>query len=223
MTQIPLAEHDQSSIVMLGSFNPRIFQPAWLVRHALLPPEAESESRIHLINNDISVFETDWCRLEVMNERFALQSLATPAVESLRDLAQGIFEILQYTPITMVGLNSSAHFSLGTADVWHAFGEALAPKSKIWDPILKNPGTLALTIQGERPDAYKGHVNVKIEPSARVRFGLFIETNEEYHVPDERGDASWVSDLLAKQWDPTQERLRTIRAQILSEALRFEQ
>src|SRR5688572_6290341 len=108
MTQIPLAEYDQSSIVMLGSFNSRIFHPAWFVRHALLPPEAESESKIDLISNDLAMFQTDWCRVEVMNERFAVHSLATPAVESLRDLAQATFEILRHTPISKVGLNSTA-------------------------------------------------------------------------------------------------------------------
>jgi hypothetical protein len=218
VTQNPLAEYDQSSIVMLGSFNPRIFQPSWFVRYELLPPEAESEARIELISNDLCVFQTDWCRLEVMNERFTAHSLATPSVESLRDLVQGTFEILGHTPVTKVGLNTAAHFSLQSEDSWHRFGDALAPKGALWNPVLKNPGTLALTIQGQRPDEYAGHINVKVEPSSRVRFGIFIETNEEYHAPEGSSDARWTGDLLSNNWDPTQERSRNLRAHILQEA-----
>lgn len=221
VTQLPLAEHDQSSIVMLGSFNPRIFQPSWFVRHELLPPEAESETDINLISNDLAVFQTDWCRLEVMNERFAVHSLAAPVVESLRDLIKGTFEVLRHTPISRAGLNTAAHFTLPNEEAWHKFGHAIAPKADFWDPVLQNPGTLTLTVQAQRPDDYGGHINVKVEPSSRVRYGLFVETNEEFHAPAGTDDATWISSLLSEAWDPAQKRARDIRTHILEQALRI--
>jgi hypothetical protein len=214
MEDLPLPEFDITTIVLLGSFNPRIFHPAWFVRQGLLPPSYETESNIEVLSNDISIVDTGWCRLEVLNERFAAQSTETPVLESMRDLVQGTFEILRHTPITKMGINSSAHFQLRDEESWHTFGNTIAPKSGIWNAILEKPGTLSLTINGKRPDDLKGHVNIKVEPSAQLTFGIFIETNEEFQKQQIDTDL-WVSEILGNHWEASQERVRKIREHLV--------
>ena len=220
MSLEPLAEHDHTSIVLVGSFNPRIFHPAWFVRHGLLAPEAEADSKIEVISNDLCVMQAGWFRIEVFSERFTMHSVATPVTEALRDLVQATFAILRHTPITRIGLNRAAHFNLGSEGAWHNFGHRLAPKKTLWEPVLKQPGTLSLTIMSERPDDYDGHINVKVEPSARVRYGLFVEVNEEYRPvsTSDANDAVWISDVLVKQWDDTQRRAAQVFKHVVSQA-----
>jgi hypothetical protein len=184
MPDLPPPEHDGTSIVFLGAFNPKIFQPAWFAAQNLLPTEEGSEANVQVVANDVCIFETDWFRLEVLSERWALQSRATPAVGALRDLALGTFRILRHTPITRMGLNTTGHFSLLNAEQYDRLGHRLAPKGEFWEPILKQPGMLGLTIHSQRPDNYEGHIRVKVEPSTRVEKGIFIETNEEFRVVD---------------------------------------
>lgn len=222
MTELPLPEHDVTSIVLVGAFNPRIFHPSWFVRHSLLPAEIEAEGNVELVNNDFCAFETDWFRLEVLSDRFVLQSRAAPVAEALRDLVLGTFDILSHTPISKVGFNTHAHLPLPNEEAWHRLGHRLAPKAEFWSPILREPGTLTLTIQGERPDHYDGHVRVKTEPSLRVTNGLFLETNDEYQMLA-AGSTKWVAELLRVEWEPSRKRVVDIRKHIFTLALQGKQ
>lgn len=222
MPELPLPDLDGTSLVLVGAFNPRIFQPAWFVRNELLPEGVESTANVEIINNDLCAFETDWFRLEVLSDRLVLRSLATPAMESLRDLLFGTFRVLRHTPVHRVGLNTHAHYRLPSEETWHQFGHRLAPKEELWSPVLNSPGTLTLVIQGTRPDDYDGHVRVKVEPSAQVTYGIFIETNDEYRRLD-ADSATWVEDVLTKQWDASRSRAEQIRSHIVASAFSGEE
>jgi hypothetical protein len=215
MPEMPLPQDDKTSLVLIGAFNPRIFHPAWFARNGLLPPDTESTANIEIVNNDISAFESDWFRIEVLSNRFALRSMATPAVEALRDLLLGTFVILHHTPVEKIGLNTHAHYALPTERTWHEFGHRLAPKTELWDPILQEPGTLSVTIQGVRPDGHEGHMNVKVEPSAHVEYGIYLETNDEYRQP-QADSANWLADILSTQWDASRQRAADIRTHVLN-------
>ena len=221
MPELPLPEHDATSIVLIGAFNPRIFHPAWFVRNHLLPVGDEVASNIEIVNNDVCAFETDWFRLEVLGDRFILRSMATPAVEALRDLVLGTFRVLRHTPIQRIGLNTHAHFALPEESGWHRFGHMLAPKPDLWEPILKNPGTLSLTIEGQRPDDYAGHVRAKVEPSARIEWGIFFESNDEYQKL-EADSADWLEDVLLTRWDSSRSHAMEMRQHVLGHAYDLE-
>ncbi len=217
MPELPPPEYAGTSIVLIGSFNPRIFQPSWFVAQNLLPAEEGTEASINLINNDYCSFETDWFRIEVLAERWALHSLATPALESLRDLAVGTFRVLEHTPILKMGLNTYAHFGLESENAWHRFGHMLAPKNELWEPLLVSPGTLTLTVEGRRPDDHKGHIRVKVEPSKRVDSGIFIEVNDEYQSLD-AVSANWATAIIADDWENVGRRAASIREHLLTKA-----
>ncbi len=138
-------------------------------------------------------------------------------MESLRDLLFGTFRILRHTPVQKIGLNTHAHYRLPTEDAWHDFGHLLAPKDDLWAPILDKPGTLALTIQGERSDEYDGHIRVKVEPSMQVTYGIFIETNDEYRRMD-ADSAGWIEDVLTKHWESSRLQAERIRSHIVQTA-----
>jgi hypothetical protein len=41
-------------IVLVGSFNPKIFHPAWFAAQKLISQEAADESNVEVVTNDIS-------------------------------------------------------------------------------------------------------------------------------------------------------------------------
>lgn len=221
MSELPAPERDTTSIVLVGSFNPRIFQPAWFVAQGLLPPGEGADADVQVIANDICIFQTDWCRIEVLNNRFSLTSISTPVEEVLRDLVIGTFRILEHAPVTRMGINASAHFQLTNVEVWHQFGHLLAPKESIWEPILDRPGTLTLTVEGRRPDDHDGHVRVKVEPSTLIPNGIFIESNDEFRSL-ESISAKWVAEILESEWEPVRSRAMSIRYGLIAKALEGE-
>jgi len=42
-------EVQESSIVFIGSFNPKIFQPAWFVKEGLIPKQEGHEAEIEIM------------------------------------------------------------------------------------------------------------------------------------------------------------------------------
>jgi hypothetical protein len=60
----------------------------------------------------------------------------------------------------------------------------------------------SLTIQGERPDSYEGHISVKVEPSVKYRPGIFIDINDHYLLApaEPRPGTSDVLSILKTNW-----------------------
>jgi hypothetical protein len=75
-------------IVLVGNFNPTIFQPSWLVRHGLITDGAAQSADISVIHPDITAFSIESLfTLQVERERLTIgrtagsqviMSLATP-------------------------------------------------------------------------------------------------------------------------------------------------
>jgi len=82
-----IPEISGGSIVLLGTFNPTIFQPEWLVRQH---------------------FETEKYVLQVTNEKFVAASKPNASSAPLRDLVHGAFFILEHTPVTPSPSTSTA-------------------------------------------------------------------------------------------------------------------
>ncbi|WP_207386545.1 hypothetical protein [Protofrankia symbiont of Coriaria ruscifolia] len=188
------------SIVLVGAFNPRIFHPAWLVAHGLVPEGDADTAEINIINNNVSLFTFDWCRIEVLENRFLIGSHTASNVDIVRDLILGMLRTIQYTPIERMGLNRQCHFRLPNEMLWHDFGHRIAPKA-VWEPILKNPGMRSINIEGAREDGLPGHTRVVVEPSKRSDHGIYVDINDEF-VTDDENDTEWACQILEENWEP---------------------
>ena len=186
-------EVESAAIVMIGSFNPAIFQPRWLGTQQLIRPEEAEKAKITIIHAEVADFSTEWFQLQVLQNRFQLASTDPRQYSPLRDLAAAIFAILPHTPVTALGLNRQFHFKMPSRDAWHAIGHLLAPKEP-WHRIMDTPGLRALMMEGRRKDAKGGTLHVKVEPSVSVEYGLYIDINEEFKASgdSESDGAQWV-------------------------------
>jgi hypothetical protein len=61
----PTLEVRGYSIVLLGSFNPAIFQPYWFASNGLLRPDEAKEATIQVIHNQATIFTAGWLTLKV--------------------------------------------------------------------------------------------------------------------------------------------------------------
>ena len=189
-----------ASIVFIGSFNPAIFHPSWYVAEGLWSKTEMENAEVGVITADICSFRTEQYALHALNNRFMISTTQVPLYDSLRDLAVGTFKILRHTPLAKLGLNREVHFQLDSEEVWHAIEQKLAPKEH-WQPILKNPGMRALTIEGMRPDNLDGAVHVRVEPSNRIENGLFVEVNDHFEVDDTLArSAKAIRSIAQEQW-----------------------
>jgi hypothetical protein len=194
-------EIEGHTIVLLGSLNPQIFQPAWFASQNLLKKDEAEGANIEIINRELVIFSSDWLRIEVMPERVLFGTSQAQAFEWLRDLAVGTFRVLHHTPIDKLGINRDMHFRIETEEMWHGIGHRLAPK-EVWSGILKEPGMAGLTMRGLRPDEHNGALNVRVEPSTRVKPGVFVSVNDHYELksPEPSHGADQILQVLESSW-----------------------
>ncbi len=210
------SEIDGHTIVFVGSFNPQIFQPAWFASQNLLKKEEAEGAKIDIVSRELVIFSTDWLRIEVIPERVVFATTQSQAFEWLRDLAIGTFRVLPHTPINMLGINRDMHFRIETEEAWHAIGHRLAPK-EVWKDLLVDPGTASLTMRGRRPDEHKGALNVRVEPSDRIKPGVFVNVNDHYELQslEPSHGADQILNLLETSWPISVARSRNISETIV--------
>jgi hypothetical protein len=212
----PQPEIRSVSIVLLGDFNPKIFQPAWFAVEELIRRQEAEEANIEIVHPEVVSFTLEWLRLQVTRERFIASTMQEPYDEFVRDLVLGTFNVLRHTPLHKMGINAEKHFRMDSEDVWHAFGDRLAPKD-LWQGVIDTPGLRSLTMQGRRPDGLKGYIHVRVEPSVRIHPGVYFRVNDHYEVDDPKSvlGSKDILTLLEQSWDASLKRSERIMSTLL--------
>jgi len=199
------------NLVFLGGFNPFIFHPEWFRKIGLFSDQeidASYEGGIwqdkdgnnniinftQFISPGISTIKISDIDIRVEPKRFQILTLDETKFEQLRDVAFGVFKILEYTPISALGVNVRAHYNMGKEEVWHSLGHLLAPKEP-WGGILEDPLMKSITLEGVNPFSENGAIRITIEPSSHYKFGVFIQINHHFSFPDST-DSSEAVDAI---------------------------
>jgi hypothetical protein len=211
----PILEISAASVVLVGSFNPAIFQPEWFARNRLMPQGEIDESKLQLVHPQACQFETERFAVLVTPDRFTAQQKPNATVEPLRDLVLGTFYILEHTPVTAMGLNRSMHFAMGSLENWHNLGDKLATKEP-WESLLEGrPGLRTLEINAQKGDGDKPSVTVKVQPSIHVQWGAYFDVNEHYPVL-EKPALKGMMEILKNRWEDSQRNGERIARHILA-------
>lgn len=208
----PTPDRYGRSIVIIGDFNPKIFQPAWFAAEGLIGKQEAEGAKIDVIHHDASLFSTDWARIEVLRERFMIETTQQLIDKPLRDLVLGTFKILHHTPLRVMGINTWMHFRIESKEKWNNAGHSLTPKD-LWSEVLDKPGMMAIAMrESPRRDGIKGYLDVRIEPSGAIEPGLFLAVNvhSECDHPDEVMGSNDVLSILEETWDDSTKRSEEI-------------
>jgi len=200
---LPKVHEDLFSIVLIGNFNPAIFQPAWLAAKGLIRESEASAAVIEVIHPEVAQFRAGWLYVVVTRDRF-FASTSDPGCQApLRDLVVGTFELLEQTPTARLGLNRSMHVDLVDEQTLHALGHLVAPKEP-WAGILEKPGLRSLMMEAPRSDRIPGRKFFRVEPSQKHARAAFIDVNCEYH-PDPNlpaaDNTSYFLGQIRNDWD----------------------
>ncbi|MCY3941826.1 MAG: hypothetical protein OXG29_12200 [Gammaproteobacteria bacterium] len=216
------------AIVMVGSFNPAIFTPAWFALHGLLSEKVAENAELEVAHNQVTLFSADWLTLQATTERFSAATGQAPYVR-LRDLVVRIFkEFLPHTPATHLGVNRQVHFTVRNAAERDRIGRALAPIQPWgkWGERIQQGsergGMTSLTMSQIAPKGREktDQINVTVEPSTRVgegHLGIYVSVNDHFAIDAaEPGSAERLMELFGKEFDASLKRSETIIDQVMS-------
>ncbi|MBI4081267.1 MAG: hypothetical protein HY423_01520 [Candidatus Lambdaproteobacteria bacterium] len=201
-------ELEGQALVLLGKFNPGIIQPAWLAHQGLIRPEESDSAKIDIIRSEISLFSIGSLKLLTQPEKFQIETVAVEESPTIKDLALGIFTVLEHTPLSALGINRDVHFKVESTDVWHAVGHRLVPKD-VWKSIMEEPGTRSVIVRSNRPTK-EGRLTVRVEPSARTQPGIYVGTNLHFNL-----ERPQILQVLDKMWEQSQINARKAAETIL--------
>lgn len=211
-------DRETFSIVVLGNFNPVIFQPLWFSNNNLLPLEETTAAEDVTIGRQIAFFRIGGMQIQVDPARMCLTTLESPLVPVLRDLTEGVLLLLEHTPITSMGLNLDAIFRVETNEAWHEIGHRLVPKNE-WSRIFSQPGMMGVQVRGTRPDCTADAMNARVEPTPPN--GIVLAMNQHYDLgKDEKSTVrerhAEALRILREDWLPFLTFARTAADEILS-------
>lgn len=193
----PLKE--RLSIVLRGSFNPAIFHPAWFSKNELISDQEAEEAVLEISHKEICIFSLDWCKLEIVKDRFSITTSQEHSYEYIKDLIIGSFNILNHTPIEMLGINIDREYKVDNLSAWHDIGNALAPKEH-WEGILKNPGMKNLSIEGVRDDEFEGKITFSVSPTPNSECHINISVNDHYILKGSEGSEGLDCSAILSNW-----------------------
>ena len=216
-------EIEAAAIVLLGDFNPSIMHPAWLAARELIAEEEAESSEITVVGKPISAFRVNWLVLRVTEDRFQASTSDPSHYPSLGEMVRGIFSFLEFTPVRQMGINRLMHFRVKNENEFHHLGDVWAPKEP-WVGILAGqredgiPGLRSLTMQGLREGSEAKYVEVKVEPSAQVKPGVYVATNEHYEQAQDE-PVGQLMGILEKSWYEAEKFALQIASHLLSESV----
>lgn len=200
------------AVVILGSFNPAIFQPAWFAAEELLPLGEAENAVVEVVHPEVSIFEADWLRLEVTRERLAFVTPRESHFEALRDLAIGTLTLLRHTPTRVCGVNHSSVLQYPDRKSFDGFGWRLSPRD-LWEPVLTRPGVVLLDEQGVRPDERDGYIRVRLQTFLDGTYRVRLEVNDHFDFSSAGNSPTSTEALttvISEEWTAIDERAKAI-------------
>ncbi len=220
---------DEASIVVLGSFNPRIFHPEWFIRKGIIEEWDFSEDKTIVVVPDMAQLALpDQRDLLVLLNKYQLKSSMASNYSSLKDLVSSTFAILPETPVTSMGMNFHSIIKISDLDHWKSFGQKLAPR-ETWigaigyvndldDTKQLELGLWDMTMNIPRNDDLKGFMRARlnVEGSTKART---IRFSMNSHV--ELGDkgARMVPTVLKDRWDNSLEFAKDFTSKMMESGL----
>lgn len=210
----------ESSIVLVGSFNPAIYHPEWFLRNGLISEDDLKDQEIEIIHNDLSRFSFAWLSAQIQDDKFVLRTNDPSQFSPLRDLVVSVFTILEHTPIVKLGMNYLVTYNLEKEEDWHKVGDTLAPKT-IWEKTLKEPvGMMSLSVGSPREDDFDGIINVTVGPvMTKSMYGINVSVNNHIEVKEKEASLS-IPTILLDHWDKAIAHAKSIAETTIREALK---
>lgn len=213
---------DSCSIVLIGSFNPQIFQPYWFAHHELIQMEEAEKANLEVIAKDITSFKLGWLTVQVFREKFSAVTDDESHFAPLRDFVLGTFQLLEHTPVNQMGINRNIQYEVASEEDWHKIGHTLAPK-RLWESHLRKPGLTSLTINGTREDGLNGGINVTVRPVFEKKIlekKHVVEVAYNSHFVFEKdSDAKDILEIIEETFEPTLDKGQVLANSLINECI----
>lgn len=205
--------NEEASIILVGSFNPKIFHPEWFIRKDIVEEWDYGQDDVVSLQDLSQVAFPNERNLTVVLNQFSLKSQLSSNHLALKDLVTNTFSFLRETPISKMGMNFTSVIKIPDIEDWKRFGRDLAPQQP-WEnaidyfddltPEKKDLlGLLNMTMSLPRPDDFKGYIRPRIQPTANLseQTLTFSVNNHIDFIESDEPSAIEMARILEESWE----------------------
>ncbi len=202
--------------MLIGRFNPRIFQPMWFAARGLLA-EGDVEPESIVVTDGLAAFNTRELTVLCVQDRCQFTTTATtPTPDILRDLVTETFTVLNETPIRQLGVNHQAHIP-SAVRAWDTIVASLGDPDRRF-VLLEGQRLQTVELRADRDDGRLGGRVVHLQPSGTLHGGVWFQLNDHVDLvdPSEQQEALGAQDAvnaITQIWEPS----KALAEQILRE------
>jgi len=226
-------ERKQYSIVLIGLFNPLMFQPEWFGKNDVISTEdaefarSQDNSLPTIITPQLTLFRTSQLSITVEPNRFQVVAEKEPMI-TIKDFTKKTFEKLGGLTIKAYGFNFSAHYRFENEIKINAFADKLTPK-QYWESLLgkdisgeNRKGGLSLLQMSQEKENGKGQIFVALQRSVHITHGIFLTCNDHTNIDEGDSAADIVMEMIESDFGTSFENMTKIQKGIIAEASKNE-
>lgn len=204
MEQLDVKQRE-SSIVLVGEFDPLVMTPHWFAKQGMIPQEDIDENlAIELVYKDLTKFSLANIQVEIQCTTLILRSDHPSFDYRIHDLALSILSALKDNKVRAVGLNQYADVHFDSLDSWHSVGNLITPKD-VWFsamPDSERIGMANVQMQIMKPKGEQGLYNVTVgwlETPKAIRFSInnHYDSKQSYSSVKQKAGRSGAFDPIA--------------------------
>lgn len=204
--------------MLIGRFNPRVFQPMWFAARGLLAEEDVDADSV-LMTDGFSNFVTREFGLLCTRDRWQVMATrTTPTPDILLDLTTETFTLLAETPVSQIGINHQAHVPKSDQSWDTVVAQLGDPQRRL--PFLGEQRLQTIEFRSERDDDYDGSRGLVLQPSVALDGGVWFQLNDHVSVnesPENVTGAEEAVKALRDVWDESRSAADAVLAMIAPE------
>ena len=231
MTTI-VPERKQYSIVLVGDFNPLMYQPEWFGRNDVISMEDVEFARNPnnafpmVITPQFTMFRTSQLSITIELNRFQVVAEKEPLI-IVKDFVAKTFERLGGLTIRAYGYNFSAHYKFDSESKIHIFADKLAPK-QYWGSLLGDDiagdnragGLVTLQMQKSKENN-EGQITTVLQRSNLIQ-GIYLTCNDHVNISEDDSVADIVMEKIENTFSVSFKSMAKIQNDLISETTKNE-
>ena len=195
-------------IVLLGSFNPAIFQPEWFLKHSIVPEEEieglTAEPNIKeipeiglkleygqsfFVTNDQSVINFKTFTMRTLRDKLEIISKDKDSYTLISNFLRKLFRILEETPLKAYGINFNEHYRFD--ENYDQIFNKFFSKNENLHSFFGQELTCGFTLKTKQANSILAFT---MQPSDNLKDGVCLKANFHYDI-SESGVESLVNDF----------------------------
>lgn len=191
-------ESSGCTFVLLGNFQPAIFQPKWLATKGLFSESEAEIAEIFAISKNLSIFSVAYIKFECFDNRLVISTPYENRFEVARDLVVGLISLLPDMIVDKLGINFDAQLTDSAKEIDFDLSSAVLKDKLAYES--RDTEAYELTMRYPPIVKYGAYQQLSIKRSEQYVKTVLVTINNHFDL-DQQESPGFTLDNVLENWD----------------------